>query len=611
MKKNLTWLIVSCLLVAALVLSSCQAATVEEEKETETVTGKVTEKEAAKVEEEGKEVVVEEAGPEMVRDPSTGEMVEKPQYGGTVTLTRTADPASWDKWWRGDRNIGTQGAVFEVLSGGNWATPRSKFDFSTTFIPPNSRGNYSMESYENPDPLTYIVHIREGMRFQNKPPVNGREVTAQDFKNAVDRMQGLGEYEGAGSPSLVWPSWTPVESVEVVDKYTFVFHMKKPHPMFTESWGSERMPLLIPREVVDTYGNDFPWEAAVGSGPFMVEDYVPSSSIVLKKHPGYYGRDEKFPENQLPYVDTINYLLMSDASTRLAALRTGKIEMHSVGWEDALDLQETNPELKWKKLPGGNTCFTMRVDLEPWSDIRVRKAMQMAVNLEEMSEVFYGGTTDPYWMILSPVFTDYYTPPEELPGGAGEAFTYNPEKARELLAEAGYPNGFKQVMPMNAQSDTIELLLAYMDAIGIETEIKMMERAVYDAYARDRSRNTGVTPFGNCQRYSPPQVFKNYHPDTRWNYANVDDPVYNQLFDDIHSEPDDAERDRLLKELNAYATSQFYTVCGPCTVYYRFWPPWLKGYQGEVQLRSWPSLALYARVWIDQDLKYEMTGTRD
>ena len=218
MKKRIAWVALSLLMVVALVLSSCQAATVEEEKETETVTGTVTEKEAPTAVVEEEEVVVEEAGPEMARD-IHGKLVEKPRYGGRVTVSTGANPTTqWDPWWtqQGGADYLALAAVYERLTGQDWSATPDQRPPGMWFIPPETVKGYSAESWENPDSLTYIIHLRKGQYYHNKPPVNGRELTADDWKFAIDRTMGLGEWEEQGiSPYTGYSAWEVVESTEV------------------------------------------------------------------------------------------------------------------------------------------------------------------------------------------------------------------------------------------------------------------------------------------------------------------------------------------------------------------------------------------------------------
>ena len=119
----------------------------------------------------------------------------------------------------------------------------------------------------------------------------------------------------------------PWESVEATDKYTVVMKLKEPRlralNLILDGWNA----VIQPPEVIEQYGDMQDWRNIVGTGPYTITDFTKGSSITWTKNPNYWGYDEKYPENRLPYIDTYRALLMPDMSTRLAALRTGKVDM--------------------------------------------------------------------------------------------------------------------------------------------------------------------------------------------------------------------------------------------------------------------------------------------
>ena len=267
---------------------------------------------------------------EMVRDVK-GRMVEKPQYGGTVNIARPLDPVAWDPLIHGHGGGSTQyttmGSVYEMYMIADWSVDREEFGINGNYIPPKYMGGYAvLESYDWPDDLTFIMHIREGILYQDKAPVNGRELTAEDVKYSFERLLGIGEFAEAGAAPWLgaWAGY--VASVDVIDRYTVKLNLAKPWLFLTEYLGAEYGPWIHPREVVDTYGDDYAWDEVVGFGPWQIEDYVEGSSLTFERHPNYYGRDDNFPDNQLPYADNFKHLIISDSSTQVAAFRTGQVD---------------------------------------------------------------------------------------------------------------------------------------------------------------------------------------------------------------------------------------------------------------------------------------------
>lgn len=131
----------------------------------------------------------------------------------------------------------------------------------------------------------------------------------------------------------------------------------------------------------EKFGNAQDWRNAVGTGPWILKDYVEGSSLKYEKNPYYWGHDERFLKNQLPYADTLTVLNIQDLATRLAALRTGKIDfVDGINLQQAQTLAESNPELKQARIPFINTYgINMNIREAPFNDIRVREAMQMAL----------------------------------------------------------------------------------------------------------------------------------------------------------------------------------------------------------------------------------------
>jgi len=624
--KKMLWGALCLMMVAALALSSCNTTTVEKEKEGQTVTGKVTEKEASKeTEGEEAETVAEEKGPEMVKD-IKGRLVEKPRYGGTVRMCEASNPEHWDPYMHEHGGGGGRywfQFVYGTFTVVDWSIDRSEYSFdSTTYNTPDQAVGQMMESYEHPDPLTYIVHLRKGMHFEDKPPANGREFTAEDVRRVVYRQLGMGEFskeEGGAGRSPFYPAdtWKCLigGSVEVVDKYTVKFNLPKPNETFSEYWGTEIGIWMYAPEMYEAGGQDWGWEHVISIGPWRLVDYMPDVEVVFKRNPNFYYWDDNFPENMLPYPDNFRMSIIPDESTRLAALRTGKIDVYGPSWVQAEGLMKTNPELKWRKRISPAPCAVLDSTMKPWDDLRVRKAMQMAVDLEEITRDYYKGITDPYPFYFHKALGELWTPLEELPEETQEGFRYNPEKAKQLLTEAGYPGGFKQTFTISSTHNTewrelTNLLISYWKDIGIETEINVIEPANYISYFT--STHGDLVWSWASGYWMPTQVLEYRYSKTWYNYGRTADPVFDKYRDDAMALPYGEERNRTMKEAAIYATSQFYHVACPVRAGYMFWQPWLKGYQGETCLGSWQQLpVILARAWVDQDLKYEMTGSRD
>ena len=303
----------------------------------------VVEKEVVKtVEVPGQTVVVEKVVVQEVRagyvtDPATGKAVSAPQYGGTLNLAAIiawdrehADPMTETGAYR------LLGPINQDLGRGDWAIDRDVLSYSFVTPAADQMVGALAESWElSTDGLTYTFNIRKGVRFHDKPPVNGREMTANDILFGWQRYLGLGEFTEDGPSIFTHISMKQLESIAAPDKYTFVVKVKQPElGMLLTLLKPHPNPYLHPLapEVLKEFDDLQEQESHIGTGAFMWTDWARGTSLTYIKHPDYYGYDDKYPENRLPYVDGFKVLFIGELETRMAAMRTGKIDMIDSGF---------------------------------------------------------------------------------------------------------------------------------------------------------------------------------------------------------------------------------------------------------------------------------------
>jgi len=607
MFKKYVWLTISCLMVVALALSSCGPAAVEKEGEGTTVVGKVVEKEGTSVEEEEAvaEKEPEEEGPEMVVD-AFGKLVEKPQYGGIITFPYEKAAILTDK------DPARAGYAFEITTQVyespimlDWAKgPQGTGEnpMESPYVLPEYYTGGLVESWEIIDFQTIILQVRHGVHFQDKPPVNGREMTADDILASFNRY--------LESPNHSF--WFRPEETAPEDWY----RMEKTGPWELTYTSPNQDPEILkhladvpvtPKEMIEAHDTLNEVELVIGTGPFILKDVVISSSATFERNPNYWMMDPRHPDNRLPYVDGIKAIVIEDTSTRIAALRTHKLDYYLyVAPRDAKNLMKTNPELLYNTIvPASDAGAYMRTDLEdaPWSDIRVRQAMQMAVNYQEMADTIYEGT--PYIMLwpIAPGMPGY-TPFEELPDNLKELWSYNPEKAKQLLAEAGYPNGIKGVFNISLYwEDMVTALTQYWSEIGIDLELRVVDDAAFFSTLTGDYEDL-ITWFSGVGSLDGVLSYVHGGKPSWTNVSRVNDPLAVEFAEKFDSTLDSAERVELLRVENLRQMEKCWEIPVPALVNYRFWAPWCKGYQGENVRRP------DHYMWIDQDLKYEITGQR-
>ncbi len=556
----------------------------------------------------------------MVIDPTTSKMVTAPTYGGTFIAGYANQPRGTDpsvaNHWAGFLLSG----VNEKLAMGDWGIERDVYGYRTELVPDIAFAGALAERWFTPDPTTIIFHIRKGVHWHDKAPMSGRELTADDIVFNYHRLMGLGS--GFTEPpgfTMELPT-VPVESITATDKYTVVFKLKTPSLTAFRTIVDDGLAYMLPPEVIKEHGDVNDWRKVVGTGPFMLTDWVDASSITWVKNPNYWGFDEKYPENRLPYFDEIEGLIIMEETTRLAAMRTGKVDFlgHGALWDmplaTATKLQETNPEIDlWPFAYRSDQTWAFNVTQPPFNDIRVRTAMQMAMDLEEINEVFFNGKGD--WKprgMIGPWWDGYFVPFEEWPQELQAEYTYNPQRAEELLDEAGYPRGADGIRirtsleAFEREREWVELSINYWSEIGVEVDFNVVDVPTFIAHVRNKGYG-GMTrhlagaatyPLGNIV------IFETGHD---WNRQGVDDPVYNAIVEAAKAATSTEELKKQISKADMYGIERHWYTWGPMVPYYHATQPWVVGFNGEVTLGGMNYGGIvWARLWIDQELKKEM-----
>ena len=599
MHKKIVWLLVSGLMVLSLVLSSCAPAAAPATPTSPTAPATPTTPTAP-------------ATPTTPATPAS----EVPKYGGEFIYPLLVNIPGWDDFFLVASRLQGPMVVFDELLTGDWAkgpagTGETNW-WGMGFYLQFETGALA-ESWEISDPDTVIFHVRKGVHWaldlKNEASrlVNGREFTADDVAFNLTRvLTNRASVHGA-----TYSSW--FESATATDKYTVVVKGK------SSVMGTAGVfPILAdgihmyPREIVEKYGSVQDWKVAVGTGPFIVTDFVSGSSATFIRNPNYWRKDPLFPQNQLPYVNSLKWLIIPDASTRLAALRTGKIDaITQLSLDDANTLKKSNPELKWgRQLYNGSISLFLRSDTKPLSDVRVRRALHMSVDFNAIVRDYYDGEAGILYNLVPPTaeFSGASNTLDQLPASTKELFEYNPTKAKQLLAEAGYPNGFTfSALMYQDQVDLMTILAAYFNAIGVKMDLDIKE---YSAYLSVRGAHK--YQYAEVSTYMAAQVYQGRHflQGSTLNYAIIDDPYINERINKINSFENitnQAEQDRLTKEYTTYATDQAYLIQTTLRYQYDFWHPWIRNYYGYTGIGSGDTdLRTAVFVWVDQGLKKKL-----
>jgi peptide/nickel transport system substrate-binding protein len=287
--------------------------------------------------------------------------------------------------------------------------------------------------------------------------------------------------------------------------------------------------------------------------------------------------------------------------------------MHlGLNWKYVDELKKSLPQVKWQRiLGGGNYTMAMRMDQKPFNDIRVRRAMNLAVNKKEIIDKFFGGNAELHTYPFPPSFKEVYTPLDKLPPSARELFTYNPEKAKKLLAEAGYPNGFSfKAQLSNATQDGMDLgamVVSYLAKIGVKLELEPSDYGIYLTRMLKKNHSEGYF-FSNDHGGPYSGIRKNFMTGQTWNPHMMSDPYMDKSWQDAVENPKltDKQSMEVMKKLAVYALDQAPCIVLPTSYYYAAWWPWVQNFYGETSVGAQRSGPIWARVWIDQEMKKKM-----
>jgi peptide/nickel transport system substrate-binding protein len=541
---------------------------------------------------------------------SAGYSAEKPQYGGDLnvgTVNVTLSPLSWDPadWvWKSNHDAGM---VREQLFAGDLEKSVRKggqYPFiSDAYLPSDAIRGELAETWVWQDPLTLVIKLRKGVMFTETPGVmKARELVADDVVFTYNLLND--------SPKRIPTYFDHILSVVAVDDHTVTFNFKEYNAEWAYRFGYGYYSSIVPREMAEVDAKD--WRNVTGTGPFKLDKYVQANAQIYTKNPDYWDKEliDGTPY-AIPFVDQLAYRIIKDEATYLTALRTGQIDiLEAIRWIAVDHLKETTPELKWNRwLSTSGNFMSLRVDKAPFDNPKVRRALNLAVNQREIAELFYGGHAEVMAYPQHPGFGDYYQPLEEMPESVQELFEYNPKKARQLLQEAGYGEGFDfevQVCSCSPSNmDLIPLLDSYLSKIGVSITIKPMEYASFLSAMTTRTHAPGYL-MGSGHVNPTTSLRKSFVTAQTWNPSMYSDPEFDERIRQLHLIRDENMRIEIVRDLTVQILDEAPYIWLPIAYVYTAWWPWVKNYGGELRVGAVRPGPIYGRIWIDQDLKKEL-----
>ena len=499
-----------------------------------------------------------------------------PQSGGTFHIAGTADATSLDLQKEPAYSVHSAvGAVYSRLLAFKTG---DDIEYGTNEV----EGDLA-ESWEvSDDAKTWTIKLRQGVTWHDKPPVSGRDFTSADVVCTFDRMKSISGH----ALGLI----QDVEKIEAPDDHTVVFELASGYTAFDETLANPFL-AIMPCEAKD--GGFDPATEAIGTGPFVLQSWKRDQERVYVKNEDY------FVENQ-PYLDGYTTTIMPDAQAQIAALRSGKIDMMTTLSTERRQVEQLLKQVeglqKSQEAGTTQTRVYMNAKSKPFDQLEVRRAVALAIDKQGMIDNLRAGGT-----VTGPITPTMFgaLPTEEVE----KAVPYDPDEAKRLLADAGFPDGFAATMVVTTgYGETIvreaQWVQEDLAKVGIKVDLDVQDYATYagDTWpGKKYDISYGLqTPMLTADEY----LSTEYLSTGSRNWSNVNDPELDSLIKAQRKIADPDARKDALMEIDRYILEN---VSTPLPLYV---------YDGQTLLaprvRGWNphpdySAREYQNIWLKQE----------
>ncbi len=466
--------------------------------------------------------------------------VLKPRRGGTLRSALIADPPGWSVFTASATTVQMNSFAYDKLL--DVATgPGHAYD-STELMP-----QIAQALPEQPDGQTYVFKIRQGVKFQNVAPVNGRPLAAEDVKYAIDTLRNTGSFKA---------DYAPVTEVTTPDAQTVVVKTSKPYaPLLNFSAGQYGW-RIFPKEIIDSKITD---TNAIGTGPYVRSTWDQGKQIVFKRNPDYWNKETA-------YVDEIQFLVIPDVNSQSAAFKTKQIDILTAGLScvQVDDLAKQVKDATVQKALGNSGWIAMNTTKPPFNDVRVRQAIALLYNRAAEAQAIFCGDADTSGILPM----DQALKPKDIPDMA-KFLKYDVKQAKDLLTAAGFKDGFKTTIAWTPQyannvgyTASLERYAGDLKQGGIEATPVSHEYGVWikDIY-RGEYKFDGLL-WGPGRSYADPDPYVAYwlHPKGIANQSRVNDPAMTALIEKQATQVNIKERWETLREIQRLEAKNMYYI---------------------------------------------------
>jgi peptide/nickel transport system substrate-binding protein len=533
----------------------------------------------------------------------------EPVYGGNLTISF---PQLGSDYTPESPDFRTYMFWYEGLTAIDWSITDSSYEAEKA----SEISGQLAESWTwDEEKMQLIFTLRDDVYFQTLDPeydyYGGRQLVASDVKYTYDRLLGTGS--GFDEPIQCMADWAGtfymVDSIETDGDYTVIFN-------FNTDSEVTRNAFLTSSYVVNVIGPEYDtltdeqktdWHYACGTGPYIVSDCVEGSYLTMVRNDNYYDYDERYPENKLPYLDSVTLVLISDTASLLSGFIAGDIDLVGANngnvFTDSEQSQIVDAKdastywISYRDLQTPSICLNQTI--EPLTDPNVRQALQYAINLEEIAQDYYGLDE---WHItgIFAAISDYcITDTDEWKNELLPTYTtYDPELAKQMLADAGYPDGFTFSVAYDAStSDEFYLLIKeYLSAVGVTLELlPQSDNSERQALVLDSTNDV-------CGTYELAASSLNFAcnslTSTNSGYLLGKEDTIDAMVADMLALTNVDEQTEAAKALDLYYMEQHYSlITGPQQSAATYVSSNVGGYNGEAIYGRFNARQILARLW--------------
>jgi peptide/nickel transport system substrate-binding protein len=502
------------------------------------------------------EVVEEQPAEEEVAEEEPAEEAG-PKYGGTLNV------AFQNEWAGLDPHTVSSYSSYQILN--NVLEGLTFYDDELNLVP------WLAESWEqSEDGKTWTFKLRQGVKFHN-----GREMTAEDVKWSFERL--IDPATGSGNAARVGP---PETEIEVIDDYTVAITHPEPFGIFPQSIGFDKSSGIMAKESLEDDGTV---SVPIGTGPFKITEVEGTTRLVMEKHEDYW-------QEGLPYLDSIELVPIPDDTVRETALRGGEVDWVLTIAPQNFDSLNDDPNVVVATAPQLSYDYIgVNLTRKPFDDQRIRQAISLALDRQQICEAAFFGLCEP---LQGPVGT-----------GSPWYFDYTPydrdlEKARGLLADAGYPDGLElELMPTTQYGETVraaQVIQQQLADIGIEASINALEWSEWLELEGNFRYDTYICNWNgliDADQY----YYLQHHTDLVFNFTGYSNPEFDELVEEGRSMSDFDKRYEVYEQAN-----EILVDAAPYIYMYnkkeiRAYAPYVKGFvvRPDQANNFWP-------VWLDK-----------